>query len=144
MIVLPKELKTNTDTGYFTSKNSVILKNNHHDDDVCLDHLNNMNRIKLKLNNDVTSFVKNSWKNLDKPKPNEDRIEYNKRVRAFEKYDRTVYDVIAHLSIVSDEFYLTHKYDKRGRVYCQGYHVTYQGNQWNKAVIEFAKEEHVL
>ena len=143
MIVEPRELKTNSDTGYFTSRNSVILKNNHHDKDVCLDHLNHMNRIKLTLNNEVASFIENSWRNLDKPKPGEDRKDFDKRKKAFEKYDRTARDVMAHLEIAGGEFYLTHKYDKRGRVYCQGYHCTYQGNTWNKAVIEFAQAEMV-
>lgn len=141
MIVEPRELKTNNDTGYYTSRNSVILKNNHHDKDVCLDHLNQMNRIRLTLNNDVASFIENSWRNLDKPKPGEDRKDFDKRKKAFEKYDRTARDVMAHLEIAGGEFYLTHKYDKRGRVYCQGYHVSYQGNCWNKAVIEFANKE---
>ena len=141
MIVEPRELKTNNDTGYFTSRNSVILKNNHHDKDVCLDHLNHMNRVKLTLNNEVASFIENSWRNLDKPKPGEDRKDFDKRKKAFEKYDRTARDVMAHLEIAGGEFYLTHKYDKRGRVYCQGYHVNYQGNTWNKAVIEFANKE---
>ena len=143
MIVEPRELKTNSDTGYFTSRNSVILKNNHHDKDVCLDHLNHMNRVKLTLNNEVASFIENSWRNLDKPKPGEDRKDFDKRKKAFEKYDRTARDVMAHLEIAGGEFYLTHKYDKRGRVYCQGYHVSYQGNTWNKAVIEFAQAEMV-
>lgn len=143
MIVEPRELKTNSDTGYFTSRNSVILKNNHHDKDVCLDHLNHMNRVKLTLNNEVASFIENSWRNLDKPKPGEDRKDFDKRKKAFEKYDRTARDVMAHLEIAGGEFYLTHKYDKRGRVYCQGYHVNYQGNTWNKAVIEFAQAEMV-
>ena len=143
MIVEPRELKTNSDTGYFTSRNSVILKNNHHDKDVCLDHLNQMNRIKLTLNNDVAAFIENSWRNLDKPKPGEDRKDFDKRKKAFEKYDRTARDVMAHLEIAGGEFHLTHKYDKRGRVYCQGYHVNYQGNTWNKAVIEFAHQETV-
>ena len=143
MIVEPRELKTNSDTGYFTSRNSVILKNNHHDKDVCLDHLNHMNRVKLTLNNEVVSFIENSWRNLDKPKPGEDRKDFDKRKKAFEKYDRTARDVMAHLEIAGGEFYLTHKYDKRGRVYCQGYHVNYQGNTWNKAVIEFAQAEMV-
>ena len=141
MIVEPRELKTNSDTGYFTSRNSVILKNNHHDKDVCLDHLNHMNRVKLTLNNEVVSFIENSWRNLDKPKPGEDRKDFDKRKKAFEKYDRTARDVMAHLEIAGGEFYLTHKYDKRGRIYCQGYHVNYQGNTWNKAVIQFANEE---
>jgi hypothetical protein len=143
MVVPPRELESNTDTGYYTSRNSVILKDNHHDKDVCLDHLNQMNKVKLTLNSQVTSMIANSWRNLDKPKPGEDRKEYQKRVKAFEKYDRTAYQVMAHLDIAGSEFYLTHKYDKRGRVYCQGYHVNYQGNTWNKAVVEFAEGETV-
>ena len=143
MVVPPKELQDNTDTGYYTSRNSVILKDNHHDFDVCLDHLNHVNSVKLTLNHRVTSMIKNQWRNLDKPKTGEDPAEYKKRVKAFEKYDRTAYEVMGHLDIAGTEFYLTHKYDKRGRVYCQGYHVNYQGNTWNKAVIEFADQETV-
>lgn len=143
MIVPPKELKSNKDTGYYTSRNSVILKDNHHDEDVCLDHLNQVNRMKLAINSEVATMIKNQWRNLDKPKPGEEREVYLRRVKAFEKYDRTAKDVMDHLKIAGDEFYLTHKYDKRGRVYCQGYHVNYQGNTWNKAVIEFAEKEHV-
>jgi len=143
MVVPPKELQDNTDTGYYTSRNSVILKDNHHDFDVCLDHLNHVNSMKLTLNHRVTSMIKNQWRNLDKPKTGEKHSEYKKRVKAFEKYDRTAYEVMGHLDIAGTEFYLTHKYDKRGRVYCQGYHVNYQGNTWNKAVIEFADQEMV-
>jgi DNA-directed RNA polymerase len=40
-----------------------------------------------------------------------------------------------------NRFYMTHKYDKRGRTYSQGYHINPQGNDWNKAVIEFADKE---
>jgi hypothetical protein len=142
MVVEPLPLQNNHDTGYYTSRNSVILKNNHHDLDVCLDHLNRLNKIQFKLDMDTATTIKNSWKYLDKPKPDEDRKEFQKRVKAFEKYNRTAHDVLLHLGLSSGgEFYLTHKYDKRGRSYCQGYHCTYQGATWNKAVIAFANEE---
>lgn len=141
MVVEPRELKKNEDTGYYTSRGSVILKDNHHNEDVCLDHLNRINHVKLTLNHEVATMIQNQWRNLDKPKPGEDRKEYMKRVKAFDKYDRTARDIMDHLEIAGGEFYLTHKYDKRGRVYCQGYHVNYQGNTWNKAVIEFAEQE---
>lgn len=143
MIVPPKEVKNNKQSGYLCNNSSLILKNNHHDDDICLDHINRMNKIQLKLNMDTATMVQNSWSNLDKPKMGESREEFQKRVRAFNKYDETVHDVMAVLLDQSDVFYLTHKYDKRGRTYCQGHHVTYQGNAWNKAVIEFANEEEV-
>jgi hypothetical protein len=142
MVVEPKELKTNRDTGYYTSQNSVILRQNHHDMDVCLDHINHINMTKFRINQQVATKIKNQWRNLDKPKPDEEQGDYQKRVKAFEKYDRTAHDVMMHLGLANEgEFYLTHKYDKRGRTYCQGYVVNYQGTAWNKAVIEFANQE---
>lgn len=143
MIVEPKTIKKNTDTGYLVTKGSVILKNNHHDDDVCLDHLNRMNRIRFRLNHTTASLIQNEWKNLDKPKEDEDHASWQRRVRQFEKYDRTCRDIFVHAEIAGGGFYLTHKYDKRGRSYSQGYHINYQGNTWNKAVIEFEEGEFI-
>jgi len=141
MSIRPREVRNNTDTGYLTIRNSVILKNNHHEDDVCLDHLNRMNAIKLCVNSDVVTMVANEWRNLDKPKDHEEIGEYQKRVKAFEKYDASSKDVLGLFEITGSNMYLTHKYDKRGRTYCQGYHVNTQGAPWNKAVLEFAQQE---
>lgn len=137
----PKEVKTNNDTGYYGSKGSIILKKNHHDMDVCLDHINRMNNQRLCINWDVANFVKNEWSNLDKPKQGETRQEYQKRVRAFQKYDRTAKDVMQLVTQEGNNFSLAHRYDKRGRTYPQGYHINYAGTSWNKAVLEFADKE---
>lgn len=144
MVVEPRKITHNLENGYLTSTGSVILKKNHHDDDVCLDHLNRMNKIKFKINHDVAFLVRNQWRNLDKPKPNESKEDLERRKRAFDKYDRTAKEVINHLIKYGNEFYLTHKYDKRGRIYCQGYHISYQGSPWNKAIIELADGELVV
>lgn len=141
MVVPPQQVNNNKQSGYLNNNGSLLLKNNHHDDDICLDHINRMNAIPLRLNMDVAQMIENSWSNLDKPKSGETQQDYQKRVRAFQKYDESARDVMDVLLHESDVFYLTHKYDKRGRTYCQGHHVTYQGNAWNKAVIEFAEEE---
>lgn len=141
MVVPPKHLKSNMETGYYTSGGSIILKKNHTTDDVCLDHLNRCNKMQFKINHNVVEMVKNQWRNLDKPKEGETKEDFQKRKRAFEKYDRTAKEVIAKITEVSDTFHLTHRPDKRGRTYCQGYHVNYQGAPWNKAVIEFANAE---
>ena len=138
MIVKPMPVTNNKETGYITGRGSIILRNNHHEDDVCLDHINRMNSIKFTINPNTAKMVKHTWRNLDKPKDGETKEDFQKRKRAFEKYDRTAKEVIGMLT---DEFYLTHKEDKRGRTYCQCYHVTYQGAAWNKAVIEFAEKE---
>jgi hypothetical protein len=143
MVVEPQPITCNTETGYLMTGGSVILRKNHHDDDVCLDHLNRVNQIKFSIDHDTAHMVRNQWRNLDKPKAGETKADFEKRKRAFEKYDFTAKDVIALLVQEGNEFYLTHKYDKRGRVYCQGYHVNYQGAAWNKAVIQLADKEYI-
>jgi hypothetical protein len=141
MMIQPKELKSNTDSGYYTHKSSVILRNNHTEDDVCLDHINRVNKIKLVINPDTVKLAKNQWSNLDHPKDGETKEEYTKRLEAFERFDKHAREVLEHVYISGKQFWLTHRYDKRGRTYCQGYSVNYQGNDFQKAVIEFAKQE---
>ena len=143
MVVRPQTVTDNHDTGYFTSRNSIILRKNHHDEDVCLDHINRANAVRFAIDHDTARMIKNQWRNLDKPKEGETKADFEKRVKAFNKYDATAKEVISQLLAHGNEFYLTHKYDKRGRIYCQGYHVNYQGAPWNKAVIELADKEFV-
>jgi DNA-directed RNA polymerase len=141
MLIQPMPVTQNNQSGYVKVQGSIILKNNYHEDDVCLDHINRVNSIMLTINTDTAQMIQNKWKNLDKQKPGETFQDFQKRKRAFEKYDRTSRDVIDHLVVMENEFYLTHRYDKRGRTYCQGYHVNYQGTAWNKSVVEFADQE---
>lgn len=144
MVLPPAKVTKNTDSAYLTvQKDSLILKKNHHEDDICLDHINRVNAIPLAINHDVAHMIKNKWRNLDKCKPGETHEEFRQRKKAFEKYDRTAKHVINVLGQCTDRIYLTHKYDKRGRIYCQGYHVNYQGAPWNKAVIELADKEFI-
>lgn len=141
MVVKPRRLHKNSDSAYLTKqKDSVILKNNYHEDDVNLDHINLLNRIPFKINTNVAKFVKNQWRNLASRKKGESKQDFDKRRKAFEKYDRVSKDILDLLD-QQGEIYFAHKYDKRGRTYCQGYHVTYQGTDWNKACLLFAEEE---
>lgn len=141
MVVKPRTVKSNRDTGMLTSGGSLILKNNHHEDDICLDHINRSNSIKFAINFHVADMVKNQWKGLDKIKAGETRDDFNRRKKAFDKYDRTAREVMQVITQHGNEFNLLHKYCKRGRSYCQGYHVNYQGAPWNKAVVELANKE---
>jgi hypothetical protein len=143
MVVPPRRVRDNWETGYFTARESIILRKNHHDDDVCLDHINRANQVRFMINFDTAHMISGAWRNLDKPKAGESKEDFDKRVKAFDKYDRSSKDVIDQLVAHGNEFYLTHRYDKRGRIYCQGYHVNYQGAPWNKAVIELADKEFV-
>jgi len=141
MLVVPLEVKKNTDSGYYTFSKSVILRNNHTEDDVYLAHLNRQNEVTYSLNTEVVRLIQNKWKNLDKQQPGEDKKDYQARVKAFAKYDEVSRDVIDHLVLHGNRFHITTRYDKRGRSYTQGYHVNPQGNPWNKATVEFAHKE---
>lgn len=141
MVVPPKTLETNRDSGYLLGQGSVILRKNHHEDDVCLDHINRMNKVEFSINQDTATMVKNQWKGLDKKKEGETDQDFDKRKAAFAKYDRIGRAVMDELIETGNKFHFTHKYDKRGRTYCQGYHANYQGTPWNKAVIEFTNTE---
>lgn len=143
MVVEPKEVKHNKQSGYYLNNSSIILKKNHHEDDVCLDHINRVNRIAFCVNLETAAMVKNQWRNLDRAKEGESKEDFERRKKAFDKYDRTARDVMVKLCQHGNQFYITHRYDKRGRIYAQGYHVNYQGTPWNKAVIEFANKEFI-
>lgn len=145
MIVPPLPVTSNRGSGYLTNtSDSLILKQNHHDGDLALDSINRFNNVRFSLNQDVIRGIRNKRKNLDSPKDDESFQDYRKRVDAFEKFERDCMHTFALLVNEGNEFYLTHKYDKRGRTYCQGYHVSYQGNDYAKAVLELADAEVVL
>jgi hypothetical protein len=38
-------------------------------------------------------------------------------------------------------FYFLHKYDSRGRIYSQGYHINIQGTEYDKAILDFAERK---
>lgn len=141
MVVPPNKVRHNRESGYLTVPTSILLKKAHHDDDVVLDHINRANSIPFVINEDVVNFLQNKWKGIDKKKDGESVREFQKRKKAFVKYDRDSRAVIQLLVENSEVIYFTHRYDFRGRIYCQGYHVNYAGNDWNKACLELANAE---
>lgn len=145
MIVPPLEVTSNRGSGYITVTNdSLLLKDNHHEGDICLDSINRFNRVPLTANLEVVRKIRNHWKGIDKPKDGETFENYQQRLKAFERYEKTAFFTIALLAEMGNRFHLTHKVDKRGRTYAQGYHLNTQGNCWNKAVLELAEPEYVL
>lgn len=142
MIVPPLEVTSNRGSGYITIQtDSLLLQDNHHEGDLCLDSINRFNQAALSVNVELVKAIRNSWKQLDKPKDGETFEDFQKRLRAFEKYERDAFFTIALMVEMGNRFHLTHKVDKRGRTYCQGYHITYQGNCWNKSCVELADKE---
>lgn len=143
MIIEPRSINNNHDTGYIRDHSSCLLKHNYHDEDICLDHLNRINRIKFAINWDTATNIQNTWKGI-KRKPGESDKEHKAKIKQFEKYQKDTWFVMHMVEDLNDYFYFCHGYDKRGRCYPRGYHLNYTGTDWNKAVIEFYNKEKCL
>ena len=133
MVCEPCELTSNYDSGYLTHKDSLILgKGNHHDGDICLDVLNIMNRVCLKLDTEFLSSLE------EEPTFELDTAEKRDMWMDFKRKSYEMYMLMVKLG---NRFYFTHKVDKRGRIYAQGYHLNTQGTSFKKASLELANEE---
>lgn len=146
MIVRPNTLRDNRSSGYKTIKgDSLILGGgiNHHNLPISLDVLNIMNNYKLCLNEFILNNVE------QEPTSDLDEYESDKPITEIEKrrliaqqkanwqrhLDQFKY-FTEHLLANNNEFYITNKYDKRGRIYSQGHHINPQGTSFKKASID--------
>lgn len=142
MVVSPLPVKDNFDTGYLTMRSSLVLNGSDYfnDVDICLDHINRANSVALEMDFDV---IRSNEGRFVKPvrAVGEDFDEYRKRVKQAEQFYNTSIVVMEQISDLSDEVFLTHKYDRRGRIYASGYHVNTQGDDYRKAVLILANKE---
>lgn len=133
MVCEPMELEHNFSSGYLTHNDSLLLgSGNHHDGDLCLDVLNVMGKVALKISVDfINSVDEEPTYELATP----EQIELWDTHK--NQCNRT-YSLMIHYN---NKFYFNHKVDKRGRIYSSGYHINPQGTSYKKAMLEFAKEE---
>lgn len=140
LVVKPRTLRHNKSCGYLTiPTDNLILgdKENYHDEYISLDVLNTLNSQALCLDLDICyKFQKEFNSEFDK-----DTDEYlnqlkthNKAKEQFEYFRDVIQDRTIHF---------THKVDKRGRIYSQGYQMNYQGSSYEKACINLKTKEFV-
>lgn len=129
----PKKLRHNRDTPYLTiGQDSVILNKGHHGDDVCLDVLDSKNSVALSLDLEFLSKVE-EMPNSELESPEKQTMWLNQKRQSHEFY--------LLMAGQGNKFYLHHKYDKRGRIYANGYHITTMGAPYKKASLEFAHKQ---
>lgn len=132
MIEAPEIVQRNYDMSYKTIKSWMILGNeNKHVMPIGLDVINILNQIELELDERVLMLHEQPNKKLD-------TVEKVKQFEAMRKASRKVYDLLLEHG---NSFYLTWKYDKRGRIYSQGYHVNIQSTEYKKALINLKRKE---
>lgn len=133
MLVPPRVLRANHDTGYMETKGTLILgKGNYHEGDLCLDSLNKFNQVPLSLDINMLNLYREMPKKALKTPEAEEQ---------FARMRKDSLHIYADLAAYGNEFYLTHKVDKRGRTYAQGYHVSTQGSAFKKSILNLHKKE---
>jgi hypothetical protein len=133
MVCEPDDVTSNFESPYLTFNDSLILgKGNNHSGDICLDVINTQNKIPLKLDLRFLSTVE------EEPTFELDSLE---KVQAWSQFKQESYETYWLLAKQGNQFWLTNKVDKRGRLYAQGYHVTSQGSAFKKAMLELYEEE---
>jgi len=125
MVTPPKPVTKNKGGAYHTIKLPLLLgsKISRHSYPLAYDTINKLNSTPL--------LIRKDYINPDLVNPS----------------DRRHHKQLVELSSAlpdSSSVYLTHAYDKRGRIYCRGYHFTYQGDAYHKSLIEINKPEKVL
>jgi hypothetical protein len=129
----PEPLEDNRSSAYFTIKNdSVILNKGHHDGDVCLDVLDRMNGVPLALNIEFLCRVE------EEPYKDMSAVDKQNSWLSMKGQSHEHYKLMVSQG---NRFYLGHKYDRRGRAYAQGYHISTQGSPYKKAMLDFADKE---
>lgn len=140
MVVKPKRLTHNKSCGYLTiNKDSLILgdKENYHDECISLDVLNTLNQQALQLDLDICyKFEKEFKSEFDK-----DTDEYLNQKKTYEKAKEQFEFFVDKLA--DNTIHFTHKVDKRGRVYSQGYVFNCQGTSYEKACLQLKVKEFV-
>ena len=143
MIVPPKKVQNNhMGSGYYDKRGRIVLNGSDvfDDEDVCLDHINRANSVALTINTNVVASSEGMMI-LPKRKVGEAFIEFQKRQKQAETFYNTSLEVMQGMLTLGNTFWLTHKYDRRGRCYAVGYHINSQGTDYNKAVLELERKE---
>lgn len=133
MICKPFTVTDNYTYHSMTEMSSLILGNsvNHHDMTLALDAINIASQIKLSLDQYILGFTEVPNKELD----TQDKVD------SFNRMQIASTKVYQFLLENDNEFYLRWKFDKRGRMYSQGYHCNVQATDYKKALISFADKE---
>lgn len=164
LIERPDVLDHNKSSGYKTiNSDSLILgyKENQHNKNISLDVLNTLNRNKYELDEDFIANYEKNWYRTEQT-PEELLVEYELQSLEEDGFKGTFQEFVQqyeqdkvnwanyqeqfkvlHKHLQGNTIYFTHKVDKRGRVYTQGYHFNIMGTSYEKACINLKHKETV-
>jgi len=131
LVCKPNWIRANQDSGYLTKKQSVILGGVSHDKPVNLDMLNQANSVEFSLDIRMLALAEKSKKPLDTA------LKISNHKLMVDSSNIVYQGMLDH----DNRFWFDHRYDSRGRMYCSGYNVTYQGSEFKKAALNLHHKE---
>lgn len=142
-IVRPKKVRNNRSIGYRTFNKSLIMGGKAHDKECNLDHINRRNAVAFRLEPRVRDLVtpefNNEFKRCKKTGALETEVEREERRVAWQ--DKQDILPVKMAAVVGKPLYFAHRYDNRYRTYAEQYHLNYQGDCDDKAILELYKKE---
>lgn len=112
--------------------------------DLCLEHINRLNSVKMHWDPRILENIPMVFDSEPKLKIDntwETPAEVEERRKGFALLQESMKKRIPLLK--GNDFYLSHKYDKRGRCYAKAYEFNYMGIKPIKASVQFAKKENI-
>lgn len=142
-----RKLRNNSSIGYRTFRKSALMGGKHHDFDICLPHLNKRNRVAFVIDTEIAGRVIAGELGAFDPTPkfNKKTAKTETELEVLERKEAWL-ALHAHLAdklkvIGTEPHYNAHRRDNRGRTYVEGYHMNYQGNDWQKAMVSLHTKE---
>lgn len=137
MLCEPIPWTDNTQGGHLTFNSHCVLgTGNDIGQHQSLDVLNRLQAIAWTLNETMLQEPELPSKVYDMTNKDDARKAQQHNDRCI--HSQMVYDLMLK---EDNQFYFIWKYDKRGRMYSQGYDINLQGSSYKKATIEFAHQE---
>lgn len=132
MLCTPIDWTSNSQGGHLTYNSSCVLgTGNDVGQHQCLDVLNRLQSIAWTLNETMLTEP-------ELPSKATDNLRKMQQHNARCLQSSIVYDLMLQ---EGNKFYFIWKYDKRGRMYSQGYDINLQGSSYKKSIIEFSNQE---
>ena len=136
------KVKSNSSIGYRTFTKSIIMGGKHHSKEVVLEHINRCNNVAFALEPRMFKLFTPAFDPTPKVTKRgtiETKLEVEQRKLAWDLLYQSMPSKLTKL--INTPFYFAHRYDCRGRTYVEGYELNYQGDSFQKAIIELHKKE---
>lgn len=111
------------------SDNCILGKNNSHHEYQALDVLNTLQKIAWEIDPRIEKLRERPNKPLN-------TAEKAKQFSVLRTASKNIYQ-----AYLNKKFYFIWKFDKRGRMYSNGYHINLQSTDYKKALLNFSKKE---